>query len=110
MTPADVKRVANKYLTPGRVVLSIVPMGKIDQASKPDESKKVATVARCTGSAMIARRVLDRSGASRWRSSGQPRRARQQALDRTKTPPAAQAAGAARAGVDEEPRSPTAPS
>ena len=41
VTPADVKRVANKYLTPGRVILSIVPKGKIDQASKPDQSKKV---------------------------------------------------------------------
>jgi zinc protease len=39
VTPADVKRVANKYLTKGRVVLSIVPMGKLDQASKPVESK-----------------------------------------------------------------------
>jgi zinc protease len=39
VTPADVKRVANKYLTKGRVVLSIVPMGKRDQASKPSESK-----------------------------------------------------------------------
>jgi len=41
VTPADVKRVANKYLTSGRVVLSIVPTGKLDQASKPGESKKV---------------------------------------------------------------------
>jgi zinc protease len=41
VTPADVKRVANKYLTKGRVVLSIVPMGQLDQASKPGESKKV---------------------------------------------------------------------
>jgi len=39
VTPTDVKRVANKYLTKGRVVLSIVPMGKLDQASKPAESK-----------------------------------------------------------------------
>jgi zinc protease len=39
VTPADVKRVANKYLTKGRVVLSIVPVGKRDQASKPSESK-----------------------------------------------------------------------
>ena len=38
VTPADVKRVANKYLTKGRVVLSIVPMGRVDQASKPSES------------------------------------------------------------------------
>jgi zinc protease len=41
VTPDDVRRVANKYLTSGRVVLSVVPMGQIDQASKPAESKKV---------------------------------------------------------------------
>ena len=41
VTAADVKRVANKYLTKGRVVLSIVPMGKTDLAAKPGESKKV---------------------------------------------------------------------
>jgi len=41
VTAADVKRVASKYLTRGRVVLSIVPMGKRDQASKPAESKPV---------------------------------------------------------------------
>lgn len=45
VTAADVKRVANKYLTPGRVVLSIVPLGKADQASKPDQSKKVTVSA-----------------------------------------------------------------
>jgi zinc protease len=39
VTPADVKRVANKYLTKGRVVLSVVPIGKLDQASKPADSK-----------------------------------------------------------------------
>jgi zinc protease len=38
VSPADVKRVANKYLTKGRVVLSIVPEGKPDQAAKPSES------------------------------------------------------------------------
>jgi zinc protease len=38
VTPADVKRVANKYLTKGRIVLSIVPEGKRDQAAKPSES------------------------------------------------------------------------
>ena len=42
VTAADVKRVANKYLTGGRVVLSVVPTGKLDQASKPAESKKVS--------------------------------------------------------------------
>jgi zinc protease len=41
VTAADVKRVANKYLTKGRVVLSVVPMGKPDEASKAAESKKV---------------------------------------------------------------------
>ena len=41
VTPADVKRVANKYLTQGRVVLSIVPMGQLSQASRPSESKPV---------------------------------------------------------------------
>ena len=42
VTPADVKRVANKYLTGGRVVLSIVPMGKKDEASKPERSVTVS--------------------------------------------------------------------
>jgi zinc protease len=41
VTAADVKRVANTYLTKGRVVLSIVPTGKLDQAAKPNESRKV---------------------------------------------------------------------
>ena len=41
VTADDVKRVANKYLTKGRVVLSIVPVGKLDQAAKPAESTKV---------------------------------------------------------------------
>ncbi len=41
VTAADVQRVANKYLTGGRIVLSIVPAGQTDQASKPAESKKV---------------------------------------------------------------------
>ncbi len=41
VTPDDVKRVANKYLTAGRIVLSVVPNGKPDEASKPAESLKV---------------------------------------------------------------------
>ena len=41
ITAADVKRVANTYLTNGRVVLSIVPQGKSDEASKADKSVKV---------------------------------------------------------------------
>ena len=42
VTAEDVKRVANKYLTAGRVVLSVVPAGKLDQAAKPDRSTRVA--------------------------------------------------------------------
>ena len=41
VTDSDVKRVANQFLTMGRVVLSIVPTGKLDQAAKPGESRKV---------------------------------------------------------------------
>ncbi len=41
VTADDVKRVANKYLTGGRVVLSVVPVGKVDQASKPALSRNV---------------------------------------------------------------------
>lgn len=42
VTAADVRRVANKYLGAGRVVLSIVPLGKKDQASKPGASVTVS--------------------------------------------------------------------
>ena len=41
VTVADVKRVAEKYLTKGRVVLSVVPVGQKDKASKPESSKVV---------------------------------------------------------------------
>jgi zinc protease len=41
VTPADVQRVANKYLTSGRVALSVVPTGQLEQAAKPAESKRV---------------------------------------------------------------------
>jgi zinc protease len=54
VTVADVKRVANQYLTTGRVVLSIVPLGKLDQAAKPAESKKVTENAPAAG-AEVAR-------------------------------------------------------
>ncbi|MDB4951976.1 MAG: peptidase domain protein, partial [Gemmatimonadetes bacterium] len=43
VTAADVKRVANRYLTGGRLVLSVVPVGKADQASKPGQSTPVPT-------------------------------------------------------------------
>ncbi|MGH7688735.1 MAG: hypothetical protein ACREN3_03945, partial [Gemmatimonadaceae bacterium] len=38
VTAADVKRVANKYLGPNRIVLSAVPMGKRDLASHAAQS------------------------------------------------------------------------
>jgi zinc protease len=44
VTAADVKRVANKYLG-NRVILSVVPMGKTDVASKPESSVKVTVSA-----------------------------------------------------------------
>ena len=49
VTADDVKRVANKYLTKGRVVLSVVPLGKLDQAAKPAESQKVTDNAPAGG-------------------------------------------------------------
>jgi zinc protease len=42
VTAADVRRVANKYLTRGRVVLSIVPEGRADMAAKAAQSTRVA--------------------------------------------------------------------
>jgi zinc protease len=36
VTPADVQRVARQYLGTGRVVLSMVPAGKLDQVSRPN--------------------------------------------------------------------------
>jgi zinc protease len=51
VTSADVKRVANTYLTKGRVVLSVVPTGKADQAAKPAESRKVTDDAPTGGEA-----------------------------------------------------------
>ena len=44
VTAADVKRVANQYLTRSRIVLSVVPKGKKDQASKAAESEAVSMV------------------------------------------------------------------
>jgi zinc protease len=44
VTAADVKRVASKYLVKGRVVLSVVPKGKKDQASKPSEAQPVSAL------------------------------------------------------------------
>ena len=44
VTAEDVKRVASKYLTGARIVLSVVPKGKKDQASKATESEAVTVV------------------------------------------------------------------
>jgi zinc protease len=45
VTPDDVQRVARQYLTAGRVVLSMVPAGKLDMASKPAEPSTNVTIA-----------------------------------------------------------------
>ena len=44
VTAANVKRVASQYLTRSRIVLSVVPKGKRDQASKAAESEAVSLV------------------------------------------------------------------
>ena len=44
VTAADVKRVAAQYLPKSRIVLSVVPKGKKDQASKAAESETVTMV------------------------------------------------------------------
>ena len=44
VTADDVKRVASKYLTRSRIVLSVVPKGKKDQASKAQESEVITIV------------------------------------------------------------------
>jgi zinc protease len=44
VTAADVKRVAAQYLARPRIVLSVVPKGKKDQASKPTESEAVSVL------------------------------------------------------------------
>ena len=44
VTAADVKRVATQYLSRSRIVLSVVPKGKRDQASKATESEAVSVV------------------------------------------------------------------
>jgi zinc protease len=41
ITQGDIKRVAAKYLSGSRIVLSVVPKGKKDQASKASESETV---------------------------------------------------------------------
>ncbi len=51
-TPADVQRVAARYLTAKRAVLSVVPVGKSEEASKPEQSVKV-TVAPDGGHYLI---------------------------------------------------------
>jgi hypothetical protein len=45
VTAADVQRVARKYLGSGRVVLSVVPVGKTTLASHPESSVNVTSSA-----------------------------------------------------------------
>ena len=55
LTAEDVKRVANRYLGGGRVVLSVVPLGKPEEGSKATMSMKV-TVAADGGHYIMERR------------------------------------------------------
>lgn len=48
VTAADVKRVAAKYLGGNRIVLSVVPKGKKDEASKATESESVSLLVSST--------------------------------------------------------------
>ena len=43
LTPAAVQAIAARYLTPNRVVLSMVPAGKLDLVSKPDRQYENAS-------------------------------------------------------------------
>jgi zinc protease len=54
VTAADVQRVARQYLGVGRVVLSMVPAGKLDQVSKPNLPFTNATPAAPAASATTA--------------------------------------------------------
>ena len=54
LTPADVQRSAVKYLGPGRVVLSMVPAGKLDLISKPDRKYEKVDVRTADGGQMTA--------------------------------------------------------
>jgi zinc protease len=45
ITPADIQRVAKQYLVPGRIVLSMVPAGKLNLVSKPSKSFTNTTTA-----------------------------------------------------------------
>jgi zinc protease len=49
VTAADVKRVAAKYLGGNRIVLSVVPKGKRDEASKSAESETVSLLTGAKG-------------------------------------------------------------
>jgi len=44
VSAADIKRVASQYLSRSRIVLSVVPKGKKDQAAKASESEVVSMV------------------------------------------------------------------
>ena len=49
LTPADVQRVARKYLTPGHVILSIVPANKLDLVAHPERRYTNVTPAFAKG-------------------------------------------------------------
>lgn len=53
LTPAGLRRVASRYLTPGRIVMSMVPRGKLDLVSKPERRyENVASIVLAGGHAV----------------------------------------------------------
>ncbi len=50
LSPLDVQAAARRYLTKGRVVMSLIPAGKLDLVSKPDAPYTNVTPAKALGS------------------------------------------------------------
>ena len=105
VTADDVKRVANKYLTKGRIVLSIVPMGKLDLAAKPAKARRSPMTPRRhqvgrSGDEVSAGRSIAR--ASRWSHSCWPSTPALAGARSREVPAAWKDAGAAGARLDED--------
>ena len=88
VTAADVKRVANQYLTRSRIVLSVVPKGKKDQASKAarERSRQRGCRKRTRRSIMRTQRKALAFAAALVISLANIAAIAQQTLDRTVVP------------------------
>ncbi len=72
VTPADVRRVAQQYLTSGRVVLSMVPAGKLDLVSKASAPYTNVTTVREAATTTAAAAAAAPSAASTAPPSSSP--------------------------------------